>query len=92
MNIPYLRTHAYDPLHSKIPFLFTGSSVLDSLRSQRGTLKGAQRRIIDMANTLGLSNHTMQLIKKRVTQDKYLLFGGMFVTCVIIVLVIIYIA
>lgn len=66
--------------------------MLESLRSQRGTLKGAHRRMIDMANTLGLSNHTMRLIEKRVTEDKYLLFGGMFLTCVIIILVIYYLA
>lgn len=48
--------------------------------------------MVDMANTLGLSNHTMRLIEKRVTEDKYLLFGGMFLTCVIIILVIYYLA
>lgn len=70
--------------------LDTGSIALENLRSQRNTLKGAQRRIIDMANTLGLSNHTMRLIEKRVSEDKFILFGGMVVTLLVIVLVIVY--
>ncbi|KAK9882503.1 hypothetical protein WA026_021851 [Henosepilachna vigintioctopunctata] len=66
----------------------TGVNALESLRSQRLTLKGAQRKIIDIANTLGLSNHTMKLIEKRVSEDKIILVGGMFFTLVIIILVI----
>ncbi|XP_050673308.1 probable Golgi SNAP receptor complex member 2 [Leptidea sinapis] len=70
--------------------LHTGSRILDTLRYNRDTLKGAHRRLIDLANTLGLSNATISLIEKRVAQDKYILFGGMFVTLSVIVLVIIY--
>ncbi|XP_013195030.2 probable Golgi SNAP receptor complex member 2 [Amyelois transitella] len=70
--------------------LHTGSSILDTLKSNRETLKGAHRRLIDLANTLGLSNATISLIERRVAQDKYVLFGGMFVTITVIVLVIIY--
>ncbi|CAD7092917.1 unnamed protein product [Hermetia illucens] len=68
--------------------MFTGSSILDSLRSQRETLKGARKRILDIGNTLGLSNHTMRLIEKRLSEDKYILYGGMFVTLLVIVLII----
>lgn len=70
--------------------LHTGSNTLESLRSQRMTLKGAHKRIVDMANTLGLSTHVLRLIDRRVVQDKYVLLGGMFVTLIVIVLVIIY--
>lgn len=70
--------------------LRTGSGILESLRDQRNTLKGAQRRIMDIANTLGLSNTTMRLIERRAHEDKYILFGGMVITLLIIVLVIIY--
>lgn len=70
--------------------LMTGNGVLDSLRSQRDTLKGARKRILDMGNTLGLSNHTMKLIEKRISEDKYVLFGGMAVTLLVIILVIYY--
>ncbi|CAH2099872.1 unnamed protein product [Euphydryas editha] len=70
--------------------LHTGSNILDTLRYNRETLKGAHRRLIDLANTLGLSNATISLIERRVSQDKYVLFGGMFVTLAVIVIVIIY--
>ncbi|XP_050358547.1 probable Golgi SNAP receptor complex member 2 [Nymphalis io] len=70
--------------------LHTGSNILETLRYNRETLKGAHRRLIDLANTLGLSNATISLIERRVSQDKYVLFGGMFVTLAVIVLVIIY--
>ncbi|XP_052866171.1 probable Golgi SNAP receptor complex member 2 [Anopheles cruzii] len=68
--------------------LWTGSNVLDGLRSQRDTLKGARKRILDIGNTLGLSNQTMKMIERRLVEDKYFLYGGMFVTTAIIVLVI----
>lgn len=70
--------------------LLTGANALESLRNQRFTLKGAHRRIVDMANTLGLSSHTMKLIEKRASQDKYVLIGGIVVTLLVILLVIIY--
>ncbi|CAG9782993.1 unnamed protein product [Diatraea saccharalis] len=70
--------------------LHTGSSILETLRYNRETLKGAHRKLIDLANTLGLSNATISLIERRVSQDKHVLFGGMFVTLAVIVLVIIY--
>ncbi|KAK4879452.1 hypothetical protein RN001_007598 [Aquatica leii] len=70
--------------------LQTGSGTLESLRNQRSTLKGAHRRIVDMANTLGLSTHTMRLIERRVLEDKYILISGMVITLFVIVLVIVY--
>ncbi|CAH2990086.1 unnamed protein product [Chilo suppressalis] len=70
--------------------LHTGSNILETLRYNRETLKGAHRKLIDLANTLGLSNATISLIERRVSQDKYVLIGGMFVTLAVIVLVIIY--
>ncbi|XP_012286510.1 Golgi SNAP receptor complex member 2 [Orussus abietinus] len=69
-----------------------GSSILDNLRSQRMSLKGAHKRLIDIGNTLGLSNTTMRLIEKRARQDGFILVGGMLFTCFIIILVIIYVA
>ncbi|XP_059618135.1 probable Golgi SNAP receptor complex member 2 [Phlebotomus argentipes] len=62
----------------------SGGNILDNLRSQRETLKGAHKRIMDIGNTLGLSNQTMRMIERRVKEDKYVLFGGMFVTVTII--------
>ena len=52
--------------------------------------QGAQRKILDVTNTLGLSNTVMRLIEKRQFQDKFILFGGMIVTCIIMYLVWVY--
>jgi Golgi SNAP receptor complex protein 2 len=50
------------------------------------TLKGAHKRMLDIVNKLGLTNTVMRLIEKRTYQDKFILFGGMIVTCVIMFL------
>lgn len=69
----------------------TGSNILSSLVNQRSTLKGAQKRLLTIGSTLGLSNHTMKLIERRFVEDKYIMFGGMFVTLLVIALVIYFI-
>ncbi|XP_037081817.1 Golgi SNAP receptor complex member 2-like [Pollicipes pollicipes] len=60
-----------------------GNSALSNLRDQRGVLKGARRRMLDLANTLGMSNTVMRLIERRAYQDKFVLFGGMLATLVV---------
>ncbi|XP_075471609.1 Golgi SNAP receptor complex member 2 [Ascaphus truei] len=70
--------------------LGSGSSILEGLRDQRSTLKGAQKKILDVANMLGLSNTVMRLIEKRAFQDKAIMIGGMLATCVLMVLVVKY--
>ena len=67
--------------------LATGSYMMGNLRDQHSVLKGAQRKILDVANTLGLSNTVMRLIERRAHQDKFVLFGGMLLSCVIMWLV-----
>ena len=42
--------------------------------------------MLDIVNKLGLTNTVMRLIEKRTYQDKFILFGGMIVTCVIMFL------
>ncbi|XP_043440781.1 Golgi SNAP receptor complex member 2 isoform X6 [Leopardus geoffroyi] len=67
-----------------------GHSILDGLRAQRLTLKGTQKKILDIANMLGLSNTVMRLTEKRAFQDKYFMIGGMLLTCVVMFLVVQY--
>lgn len=68
--------------------LLTGSNIMDSLLHQRSTLKGAHKRLLTIGSTLGLSTHTMKMIERRLTEDKYIMYGGMLVTMSIIVLVV----
>ncbi|XP_069490258.1 Golgi SNAP receptor complex member 2 isoform X2 [Ambystoma mexicanum] len=70
--------------------LGSGTSILEGLRDQRRTLKGAQKKILDVANMLGLSNTVMRLIEKRAFQDKAIMIGGMVITCVLMFLVVKY--
>uniref|UniRef100_A0A4W3HRE2 Golgi SNAP receptor complex member 2 n=1 Tax=Callorhinchus milii TaxID=7868 RepID=A0A4W3HRE2_CALMI len=70
--------------------LGSGSSVLNGLREQRMTLKGAQKKVLDVANMLGMSNTVMRLIEKRAFQDKFIMISGMVVTCLVMILVIKY--
>ena len=62
--------------------LSQGASVLENLREQRGTLKGAQKKMLDVFNTLGMSNTVIRLIERRSQGDKYILIGGMVATCI----------
>ena len=66
--------------------LGSGSSILTNLKEQRITLKGAHKKILDIANTLGMSNTVMRFIERRTSQDRYILFAGMIVTCIIMFL------
>uniref|UniRef100_A0AAZ3QGU4 Golgi SNAP receptor complex member 2 n=1 Tax=Oncorhynchus tshawytscha TaxID=74940 RepID=A0AAZ3QGU4_ONCTS len=70
--------------------LGSGSSILTGLRDQRDTLKGTHKKMLDVANMLGLSNTVMRLIEKRATQDKFVMIGGMLLTCVVMFLVVKY--
>uniref|UniRef100_A0A183TSX9 GOSR2 n=1 Tax=Schistocephalus solidus TaxID=70667 RepID=A0A183TSX9_SCHSO len=54
--------------------LISGSESLSALKEQRNTLKGTQRRVLDLMNTLGLSNAVMRLIQRRSHQDKVLFY------------------
>lgn len=52
--------------------------------------QGAHKKMIDVANMLGLSNTVIRLIEKRASQDKFIMVGGMLLTCVVMFLVIKY--
>eukprot|EP00743_Colponemidia_sp_Colp-15_P005774 GILK01006206.1.p1 GENE.GILK01006206.1~~GILK01006206.1.p1 ORF type:complete len:212 (-),score=25.51 GILK01006206.1:161-796(-) len=81
----YLREHnSLKEQNNLIDGIFeTGRSVLTSLSSQGATLKGAQRRVLDIANVLGLSNSLMRVIERRHSVDKWLVLGGMIVTMLV---------
>ncbi len=61
--------------------------MLETLRDQRENLKGIQKKMLDIASTLGMSTTVMRLIERRQEGDKYVLFGGMVATCVVMFLV-----
>ena len=80
---------ALDRSHRGLDDLLShGGAMLDSLREQREGLKGIQRKMLDVASTLGMSSTVMRLIERRQEGDKWILFGGMAVTCLVMYLVV----
>ncbi|KAH7339867.1 V-snare-domain-containing protein [Rhizoctonia solani] len=71
-----LREHSFiDSTENQLDaFIAQGREVLDNLVDQRNMLKGTQRRLLDAANTLGLSRDVIGWIEKRTTQDT-VIFG-----------------
>ncbi|EPT04462.1 hypothetical protein FOMPIDRAFT_1113481 [Fomitopsis schrenkii] len=63
-------------------FIAQGRAVLDDFVEQRTMLKGTQRRLLDAANTLGLSKDVIGWIERRSTQDMYIFFAGAIFTFV----------
>ncbi|KZT68240.1 V-snare-domain-containing protein [Daedalea quercina L-15889] len=63
-------------------FIAQGRAVLDDLVEQRTMLKGTQRRLLDAANTLGLSRDVIGWIERRSTQDMYIFLAGAIFTFV----------
>ena len=52
------------------------AGVMGALRDQRGVLKGAHRRVLDVAAALGVSNSLMKIIERRTAGDRVLVYGG----------------
>ncbi|KAJ5094970.1 hypothetical protein N7532_007261 [Penicillium argentinense] len=60
-------------------FLDRGRAVLTDLGEQREILKGTQRRLYSVANTLGVSGDTIRMVERRAKQDKWIFWGGVVV-------------
>lgn len=61
-----------------------GKAVLESLKSQRGILKKARRKAIDLANVLGVSSSVIRMIEKRDYGDRIIVFVGMFLALLVL--------
>ncbi|KAJ1555154.1 protein transport protein bos1, partial [Cladochytrium tenue] len=61
-------------------YITIGRNALTELYEQRNILKSTQRRMLDVATTLGLSTTVIRYIEQRTQQDKWILWGGMAVT------------
>jgi hypothetical protein len=53
--------------------------VLGDLGHQREILKGTQRRLYGVANTLGISGDTIRMVERRAKQDKWIFGVGVLV-------------
>ncbi|OQR82714.1 hypothetical protein ACHHYP_15627 [Achlya hypogyna] len=52
---------------------------LGNLSDQRERMKGVQRKVLDVANRLGLSSSLLRVIERRDAVDKWIVYGGMIV-------------
>jgi len=60
-------------------FLDRGRAVLGDLGQQRDMLKGTQKRLYTVANTLGISGDTIRMVERRAKQDKWIFWAGVVV-------------
>ncbi len=63
--------------------LMSGQAQLNSLIDQRRRMRGVKRMVLNIGNTIGLSNSTMRMIEKRDENDLKLVIGGMIVTMIV---------
>lgn len=69
-------------------FLDRGRAVLGDLGQQREMLKGTQKRLYSVANTLGISGDTIRMVERRARQDKWIFWVGVvvfFTFCVLVI-------
>ncbi|XP_010251670.1 PREDICTED: membrin-11-like [Nelumbo nucifera] len=62
----------------------TGVAILSKYAEQRDRLKRAQRKALDILNTVGLSNSVLKLIERRHRTDKRIAYAGMVVTIIVV--------
>ncbi|KAI5919152.1 V-snare-domain-containing protein [Camillea tinctor] len=60
-------------------YIARGQAVLGDLGAQREMLKGTQRRLYSVANTLGISGDTIRMVERRARQDKWIFGAGVVV-------------
>ncbi|KAK1404599.1 Membrin [Heracleum sosnowskyi] len=63
----------------------TGIAILSKYAEQRDRLKKAQRKALDVLNTLGLSNSVLRLIERRNRVDQWIKYAGMALTIIILI-------
>jgi Golgi SNAP receptor complex protein 2 len=61
-----------------------GRAVLGDLSEQREMLKGTQRKLYNIGNTLGISGDTIRMVERRAKQDKFIFWGGVVVFVVFV--------
>ncbi|KAF2324490.1 hypothetical protein GH714_014788 [Hevea brasiliensis] len=64
--------------------LSTGTAILSKYSEQRERLKNAQRKALDVLNTVGLSNSVLRLVKRRNHVDRWIKYMGMLITLAVL--------
>eukprot|EP00300_Choanocystis_sp_HF-7_P039594 c5911_g1_i1.p1 GENE.c5911_g1_i1~~c5911_g1_i1.p1 ORF type:complete len:218 (+),score=52.19 c5911_g1_i1:30-683(+) len=61
-----------------------GAAMFTVLHHQGESIKNVHRKIIDVANVLGLSENTIRAIERRLVTDRWIVYGGMFLTSIVL--------
>lgn len=62
----------------------SGVSALTAMAQQRDLLKSAQRKVLDVLNTVGMSDSVLRIAERRIAVDKMIAYGGMlFITLLV---------
>ncbi|KAF7815686.1 membrin-11-like [Senna tora] len=59
-----------------------GEAILSSIHGQRERLKSAQRKALDVLNTVGISTSVLRLIERRHRVDQWIKYAGMILTVI----------
>ncbi|KAI8143197.1 hypothetical protein BJV82DRAFT_515186 [Fennellomyces sp. T-0311] len=65
-------------------FIDQAQNLLENLTDQHGILKKTQKKLLDAANTLGLSKNVIRYIERRTAQDKWIFIVGLAITLLIL--------
>ncbi|KAJ7976429.1 Membrin [Quillaja saponaria] len=65
-----------------------GEAILSSLSGNRERLKSAQRKALDVLNTVGLSNSVLRLIERRNRVDQWIKYLGILLTVIIVLIIV----
>eukprot|EP00245_Coleochaete_scutata_P006488 TRINITY_DN20950_c0_g1_i1.p1 TRINITY_DN20950_c0_g1~~TRINITY_DN20950_c0_g1_i1.p1 ORF type:complete len:233 (+),score=42.90 TRINITY_DN20950_c0_g1_i1:91-789(+) len=65
----------------------TGVNILAKYGVQRDRLKAAQRKALDILNTVGLSSSLLRAIDRRQYTDRWIAYGGMILTLIVVIAV-----
>jgi len=68
-----------------------GEQTLTNLKEQNSALKFIKTKMLNVTNSLGLSNTLIRMIERRNRSDKFVLYGGMIITLFIMFLTLKYI-
>ncbi|KAH8168667.1 hypothetical protein LIA77_11931 [Sarocladium implicatum] len=60
-------------------YIARGQAVLGDLGQQREMLKGTQKRLYGVANTLGISGDTIRMVERRAREDKWIFVAGVII-------------
>ncbi|CAL0315863.1 unnamed protein product [Lupinus luteus] len=61
-----------------------GEAILSTIHGQRERLKSAQRKALDVLNTVGISNSVLRLIERRNRVDQWIKYAGMLLTIIFV--------